>query len=458
MMKMLGYDLREEVFQHRVMDFYADPEVRQEMIRLLRKDGIIVGQEVLLRRKDGSDLYALGSAVLLTDGRTGEPYIQGVALDVTERRKAQEELRLAEARFRALFEQSPLSIQILSPDGRTMEVNHAWEQLWGVMGLRYDLKAWNILQDRQIEAKGILPYIQEGFAGEPAETPVVLYDPADMGYPGRPRWLKAYIYPMKDDAGRILQVVVTHVDVTELVETEKALARSVKDLEFLSISATHYLEAMPSRELFQYTTQQLQAVAGKAVIAVSEYDPGTNQTIVRGMAGPEDKLRKLSMLLGRDPMGLAFTVAEGTRERMVRGRLELVEGGLYDLTFHQMPRPLSTLIEQELGVGEIYAMPFYLGEDFMGTVAVATDRGRGLAEPRADGSDCESRRLGTEADANGGSPAGARAGLARDRAAAAGCAGELARCRLPTGSAKRPLRVPQPRGRAADRLFVPGDE
>ncbi len=378
MMKMLGYDSREEVCRQRVPDFYVDTEVRLELVRLLQQNGTVQDKEVLLRKKDGSVLYALGSAALLTDERTGEPSILGVALDVTDRRKAEEELRFTEARFRALFEQTPLSIQIFSRDGRTVEINRAWEQLWAVTGLPYDLKDWNILHDRQIEAKGILPYVQRGFAGEATETPVVSYDPAEAGYPGRPRWLKAYIYPIKDDTGRILQVVVTHVDVTELVETEKALARSVKDLEFLSISATHYLKALPSRELFQYTAQQLQAVAGHAVIAVSEYNPSTHQTIVRAMAGPEDKLRKLPRLLGRNAVGLVFTVAEGTLERTTPGRLELVKGGLYDLTFSQMPLPLATLIEQELGVGETYAMPFYLGEDFMGTVAIATDRNEGL--------------------------------------------------------------------------------
>ena len=47
-------------------------------------------------------------------------------------------------------------------------------------------------------------------------------------------------------------------------------------------------------------------------VAVSEYDPGTHQATVRVLAGPEEKLRKLPSLLGRDAAGMAFTVAEGT--------------------------------------------------------------------------------------------------------------------------------------------------
>jgi PAS domain S-box-containing protein len=73
MMKMLGYDSRAEVFRHRVPDFYVDPELRLELIRLMKRDGIVQGKEVLLRKKDGSALYALGSAAFLTDEHTGEP-------------------------------------------------------------------------------------------------------------------------------------------------------------------------------------------------------------------------------------------------------------------------------------------------------------------------------------------------------------------------------------------------
>src|SRR5918912_1825566 len=49
-----------------------------------------------------------------------------------ERRRAEEELKVSEMRFRLMIEQSPLSIQIFSPDGRILRVNRAWERLWGV--------------------------------------------------------------------------------------------------------------------------------------------------------------------------------------------------------------------------------------------------------------------------------------------------------------------------------------
>ena len=36
-----------------------------------------------------------------------------------------------EQRFQTLFEQAPFSVQLLSVDGLTVMVNHAWKDLWG---------------------------------------------------------------------------------------------------------------------------------------------------------------------------------------------------------------------------------------------------------------------------------------------------------------------------------------
>src|SRR5919112_5221307 len=82
------------------------------------------------------------------------------------RREAEAALRDSETRFRLMIEQSPLSIQIFSPDGRTLRVNRAWEELWGVTLDR--IPGYNVLQDPQLMDKGLMPYIQKGFAGEAA--------------------------------------------------------------------------------------------------------------------------------------------------------------------------------------------------------------------------------------------------------------------------------------------------
>src|ERR671916_2497725 len=71
-----------------------------------------------------------------------------------ERRRAERELKLSETRFRMMIEQSPLSIQIFSPNGGTVRVNRAWEELWGVTLDR--IPGYNVLQDPQLVEKGVM--------------------------------------------------------------------------------------------------------------------------------------------------------------------------------------------------------------------------------------------------------------------------------------------------------------
>lgn len=167
-----------------------------------------------------------------------------VVNDLSDRKLAEQALHASEARFRMLAEQSPLSIQILSPDGRTLRVNRAWEQLWGVT--LEDLRDYNMLQDRQLVDKGIMPYIERAFAGEAVSIPPVLYD-TDQTLPDRTsnadpkRWTQAFMYPIKDEAGGIREIVLIHEDITERRRTEEALRETDKRIRLIADNAPAYI-------------------------------------------------------------------------------------------------------------------------------------------------------------------------------------------------------------------------
>lgn len=159
---------------------------------------------------------------------------------------------------------------------------------------------------------------------------------------------------------------------------EEALANHAKSLESLSVSATRLLGPMSSADLFRYLAGQLRAAAGDALVVISQYDVEKKVTIVRAVVGPEPKLRTLNAILGRSPIGLAFALDETLRRRMMAGALASLDGELHDLTFSQVPQPLSERLQEELHLGKVYAMAFLHEDDFMGTVAILTDEQEGL--------------------------------------------------------------------------------
>ncbi len=137
-------------------------------------------------------------------------------------------VRPSEELFRSAFEQSPMSTQILSPDGRTVWVNRAWEHLWGITLER--LGDYSVLEDPQLEEKGIAPILRRAFAGEPVELPVILYDPEETlphvtSNPEPGRWVRAFAFPVIDEAGVLREVVLMHEDITARRRAEEQARR-----------------------------------------------------------------------------------------------------------------------------------------------------------------------------------------------------------------------------------------
>ena len=134
------------------------------------------------------------------------------------------DLRDSEQKYRMLAENSPLPIQVFSPDGRTLRVNQAWERMWRTPFAA--MEQYNLFQDQQLEENGTLELLKKAFAGEAVEIPALHYDkgqtpevPSDDG----DLWVRAFAYPVHGLDGVLRQVVVIQEDVTERVASEEQI-------------------------------------------------------------------------------------------------------------------------------------------------------------------------------------------------------------------------------------------
>jgi PAS domain S-box-containing protein len=198
--------------------------------------------EMMIARKGQRPIYIHSNARPMY-GKDGRKV--GAFAIMREETQIKRQLNAVESRFNTIFMQSPLSIQILSREGKTLLVNPAWKKLWQIPDdviENFILKDYNLLEDPTLEAQGVMNFIQRGFQGEVTRIPIIPYDVKGLGIEGSQRSVEGLIYPLKDAVGKVRELVLIHIDVTERERLVSELKQAVAQRdEFISI-ASHELK------------------------------------------------------------------------------------------------------------------------------------------------------------------------------------------------------------------------
>jgi PAS domain S-box-containing protein len=128
--KMYGYDSPEDLIERLTRidnQLYVDPLRRDAFVLAMEVHGIVRAFESEIHRKDGTRIWISENARAVRDASGKTDYYEGMVEDITERKEAEEALRL----FRALIGQSNDAIEVIAPEtGRFLDVNGwAWKRL-----------------------------------------------------------------------------------------------------------------------------------------------------------------------------------------------------------------------------------------------------------------------------------------------------------------------------------------
>ncbi|MGO9566204.1 MAG: PAS domain S-box protein, partial [Desulfomonilaceae bacterium] len=163
---------REEVIGKSSLEIniWHDPGDRDRLGTQLNERGYVTNFEAQFRLKDGRVRTGLMSARIMVLG--GRPYILTITRDVEDWKKAEQALRESEEKYRTLFEESKDAVYITTRDGKLVDANQAFLDLFGFG--REEARNMGILQiyadaaDRkrfqeEIERKGSLKDYEVSF-------------------------------------------------------------------------------------------------------------------------------------------------------------------------------------------------------------------------------------------------------------------------------------------------------
>ncbi|MBI1764637.1 MAG: PAS domain S-box protein [Acidobacteria bacterium] len=113
------------------LNLCVDEAQRNYLFNQVRTVGPVVDYEVTTHAPEGQTSTLLVTAKLIKLG--AETFVLSVSRDISERKRAEEELRISEERFAVAFNASPDAMAITTFDeGRFVLINDAWARIFGV--------------------------------------------------------------------------------------------------------------------------------------------------------------------------------------------------------------------------------------------------------------------------------------------------------------------------------------
>lgn len=99
---LAGYDSVDQLIGRDVSEIYADPSVRDRLLAVLREKGSVYAYPLDLRVSDGSIRHVTTSSHFYHDNAGNLQGVEGVIHDITEQRRAEEALRMANHKLNLL--------------------------------------------------------------------------------------------------------------------------------------------------------------------------------------------------------------------------------------------------------------------------------------------------------------------------------------------------------------------
>ena len=124
--KIYGYDLPEEMvaeIQNISQQIYVNSEDRRRFRELLAKNGKVVDFIGENLRKNGAKIWTSTNARVVKDQAGRLIYYEGFIEEITQRKRAEDELRKSEEKFRNLVETSPDAITVTDMNGMIIMAN-----------------------------------------------------------------------------------------------------------------------------------------------------------------------------------------------------------------------------------------------------------------------------------------------------------------------------------------------
>jgi PAS domain S-box-containing protein len=215
---------RDDIIGKSVRFLWPRGDDMQRFLDELKTQGRITGWEQEFRSRNGQPFVAQVSAQVLMV--RGEMAILSTLVDVTQRRRAQQELKERDALLRTLTQHASVGMVMVTAERRYLYANAAYAEILGLPS--YDLVGRRVADVLpEVYESQIQPRLDTAFSG--VAVAYELHVPARPGWDGERVFAVKYDPPVQTDQGP--GVIVLIVDITERVRSRGELEQLAQTLE-----------------------------------------------------------------------------------------------------------------------------------------------------------------------------------------------------------------------------------
>jgi two-component system cell cycle sensor histidine kinase/response regulator CckA len=236
LVRILGFNTKEEMQAFNFRDLYADPSDRDKVIREIEANGSIHNHEVIMRRKDGKLIHCLTSGSAMHDPSGRAVRLQGTLIDITRRREMERRLEEEQSFTRRLVAGFPDLVAVLDREGRFIYVSDQVENVLGWKAADYVGRIVGTRANEEDKRK-LHDLFQRIVAGTDAMGQVEFRAPhAD----GTFRDLLLTARPFFDEDGKIGGLVTATRDISERKRMEQSLRESEESIRLMIEGVSDY--------------------------------------------------------------------------------------------------------------------------------------------------------------------------------------------------------------------------
>jgi two-component system NtrC family sensor kinase len=224
LVRMLGYDSKEELLKRRVSEIFVDQAERKSVIEQVERQAMIQGREITLIRKDGASIVCLNTAAAVRDNSGRVVRFQGAVMDITERREMERRLHQQQEFARRLVDSFPDLILVLDSASHYTFVSPRAAEVLGY-GPEETLTMEFGDRTHPEDLPAVLSLYKDILAGQQTFASLEIRVRHKLGDWRRIRF---NFSPLSDEKGDIEGVVLSGRDVTDLKRLEEQLIQAEK--------------------------------------------------------------------------------------------------------------------------------------------------------------------------------------------------------------------------------------